>query len=1151
MNRTSIAGLMVFVLVLLAAPARSWADTTATIQGTVTDATGAVVPGASVTVTNEGTNQARTMKTDAGGNFIFLLLPVGNYTLQVENQGFQTHIVHSIHLVVNQIASFDVSLEVGTVSSRVEVKAKPLQVDTTTTQVGTVINSAPIVNLPLNGRNVYQLIALQPGITVPGNADPNNPIFGSAGPLIYSSGGSRLVMNNFMVDGGDTNEINENEGLVQLMPDAVQEFKVITNTFDAEYGRNAGSIVNVVTKSGANNFHGDAWEFMRNTGLNARNFFELNRAPYHLNQFGATLGGPIKKDKTFFFLSFQETRERTGVPGSLLPVYSVPARSGNLSSRNPAGFTGSLTNNLCFPVDAPNPANCFAAGTPYSQIFPNATIPTSYFDPLAQKIMSQFIPQPNVGGQYLSVSPVQPLNDAMGSAKLDHQLTNTQRLTGFYYYDDNAQTAYGLSSLDLPGFPVISRTRNQEANLTDTWIINPTTLNEVRFSYLREGNGSTSNPTVTFSPTAYGFTGINTGPPTNLQSLPVIDIAGGPVFQGPGAGSGGGSNIQNTFEGTDNFSKVVGAHTLKFGGNVERIRYDQQLVYLFDGAYTFGGFGPNTTGDPYADFLLGLPDSYTEGNVSNERLRTTYAGLYAQDTWKIRSNVTLNAGVRWELFPPFTEQNNAVSVYRFPSAPGQPAPQSTVFPTAPPGLLFPGDKGVPRGLTSTDYHAFGPRIGLAYSPFGSAKTVIRAAFGMFYNPIEQEVLLQFNGDPPYGGSTFIGGPGFANPFVSQSGQVFPNPFPFVPPQPGQHIDFSGFYPIFQFGNFPPQMPDQYMEQYNFFVERQLTPSLVLTMGYVGSEGHHLIASYDANAGNPSLCLQLQAYGCGAFGEDLSYTTASGQTYYGTRPAGAFSNVGGTEDFGSIFTIAPVSNSNYNSGQLRLERRGETSQFLVSYTYSKSIDNTSGFENLLNPFCFACDRTLSGFDARHHLVVSYGYTAPFGRWVHSDGALKKLADGWQFEGIYTLQSGIPVHLTDSASDNSLTGSFDFETADRPSVTGPVQYYNPHQNNTGVGGTILPNLYFNPNSFTTEPLGQIGNASHNMFPGPRINNYDFSVLKDTKFTERFTLEFRAEFFNLFNHTQFYNPDGDIGAGTQFGQITTARDPRFVQFALKLLF
>jgi hypothetical protein len=1166
---------LAILLAVLMVTSMAFADTTGSIRGTVADSSGALISKAHVIVTNEETNETRSANTDVSGAFQFLLLPTGTYALRVEQPGFRSYIVRSIHLTVNQVATFNVSLQVGQALAKVEVVANAAQVDTATTQVGTVIDTKPIMDLPLNGRDLYQLIGLLPGITVPGNADANNPVYGvttgSNPAMVFSSGGGRLVMNNFMVDGTDSNGTFSNQPVINLIPDATEEFRVITNTFNAEYGRNAGSVVNIITKSGTNQWHGNVFEFLRNNALNARNYFELTKASYKLNQFGGTLGGPIRKDRTFIFGSFQDSRERKGADTTRDRVFSAAERGGDFSDRE-SDFTGALTTSLCFPRDSTG-GQCYAGTSanpiPYSTIFPGAVIPTSSFDPVSQSILANLIPQPNVGGLYFSSSPVQPNDSYQWTLKVDHQLSPKHKLSGFYFFDDNTTTNFGVYPLqDLPGFPATSKTRSQQINLAETWVKSPTTLNEFRVAYVRVAMGQESQPLRTGSPAFFGFTGITPGPPENLQSLPVIDIVGGPYFQSQGSGSGGGEDFQNVYQAEDNFSRILGRHALKFGADVRWIQYKQQLAYVFDGDFYFAGGGPNSTGDPFADFLLGLPDYYSQGSDHTQYLRSKQVGIYGQDTWQIHPNLTLNYGLRWELNTPYVDQNNQLNVYRFPAGPGEPPPQSQVFSTAPPGFLFPGDPGVPRGLTQTYYKSFAPRIGLAYSPdwLGPNKLVIRSAYGIFYNPVEQYVLLEFNGEPPFGGSTLLTGPGFATPFVGQDGTEYTNPYPFIPAYPGESVDFSNYYPILLYGNYRPDQRSQYMEQYNLSAEYQLSASMVLGAGYVGSQGHRLLATYDANPGNPALCLSaaLAALGCGPYYEDVTFVDpVSGQTlYYGTRPAGAISNdpIHGLEAFSSMFTIDSIASSSYNSAQIHLERRASDFQFLASYTFSKSLDNSSGFQNLLNPFCFKCDRNLSAFDARHRFVFSYTYELPLKRFVSGGGIRQKLVDGWEIGGIYSYQTGVPVHLTDTSSDYSLTGGYDFEPADRPEIVGPIQTQDPHKSGCTYGtgpGTSSPcapvaNQFFvNSNVFQTEPLGQFGNARHNMFGGPPVNNWDFTIIKRTAFKERYSFEFRSEFFNLLNHTQFYNPDGDIGAGPQFGVISQARDPRFVQFGAKLAF
>jgi len=529
--------------------------------------------------------------------------------------------------------------------------------------------------------------------------------------------------------------------VVRIIPDAVDEFRVLTNTFNPEFGTNSGSVVNIITKSGGNGWHGGVFEFFRNDVLNAHNYFEtVGKAPYKLNQFGGTFGGPILKDKTFFFVSYEGTRERRGVPGSPTTVFSDAERAGNFSDRE-ANFTGALATPLCFPRDSTG-GSCYATGTPYGTMFPNANIPSRYFDPVSTTVLG-LIPHANVGSNSLVITPLQPNDADEFTVKFNHELNAKNRLAGFYFFDDTFSQKFGLGN--MPGLPVTTNERDQYVNVSETWVISPRSLNEFRISYLRDSRGAEEEPVTPAAPSSFGFVGIKTGLPASLQSLPVINISGGPVFGEQGFGSGGGINVENVYMIADNFSRVMGKHTLKFGGDYRYVRHKQQEVFVFDGDFVFSSSGANSTGDPFADFLLGLPTSYTQGSASYERLHSHRLDFYGQDTWRLRSNLTVNYGLRWELVTPYVDQADAISVFRFPPASGQPAPQSHVFPTAPPGLLFPGDPGVPRGLTQTYYRSFAPRIGLSYSPgwLGRDKLVIRSAYGMFYNPIEQSVLLQF------------------------------------------------------------------------------------------------------------------------------------------------------------------------------------------------------------------------------------------------------------------------------------------------------------------------------------------------------------------------------------------------------------------------
>jgi hypothetical protein len=706
----------------------------------------------------------------------------------------------------------------------------------------------------------------------------------------------------------------------------------------------------------------------------------------------------------------------------------------------------------------------------------------------------------------------------------------------------------------------------------------------------------------------------NLGP--QHEGLPFIQVSGG--FTIGNNGEGELPQVGNSFQWSDNISKVIGNHSLKFGTDVRRQRFDQTLYFDVNGEFFVDETSTNSTlGDTaFSDYLLGLPGSYGQGSAQVENVRSTGLYLFAQDSWKIRPNVTLNYGLRWELNTPMADISKHVQTFR----PGQ---VSTVYPCmntvntdcssmTPVGLVVPGDKGVPNGLTQTYYKAFAPRIGIAWSPGNSGKTSIRAGWGLFYNPIEQLVLEQFSAEPPFGGSTFPFNTLFNQPFLDQSGTFsYPNPFGLsslggvngiLNPKPGQGVDWGLFRPNTLFGQFQPHLRSQYSAQYNLTIQRQLTNDMKFQVGYVGSQGHRLLATHDINFGNPQTCLDINdalgAGTCGPYFADTAFTipkgtvtgpnglhlpygpngptvipanttlandvTLVGLRRYSSPQCDPMTGTGCPADgipvFSSIFTQDTISNSAYNSLQASLDKRfSQGLQFTAAYTFSKSFDQASSFEGILNPIDPRISRSLSAFDARHRLVFSYYWELPFHKY---SGATGKLLNGWALSGITSFQTGFPVQIT-SLADNELMYSFDFELPGKPNQIAPFHTLRPQSNN---------NYFFDPNSFTenatdsSQPLcsqqavfgcfdpslfGSLGNARRTICCGPHISDTDFAILKTTRINENVHVDFRAEFFNIFNHTQFFNPDGNTSDGAQFGQVSQVRDPRLVQFALKFFF
>ena len=1109
--------------------------------------------------------------------------------------------------------------------------------ETTSTQMGAVVSDREVTQLPLNERDTYQLLQLQPGVQSELGSDL---FYGSDETGVVSVNGGRGRSNNYTVNGGDANDQFANLPAIQPSPDSIEEFRVMTSTFDAEFGRNSGSVVNVVTKSGGNTVHGDLYEFLRNQHLNARNFFEGPRPDFHQNQFGGTLGGPIKRDQTFFFLSYEGRRIHQGIPSETVAVPTEAERQGDFSAG--PSFAGTLSDDFlaqtlgartgCAAAVQGNSGAGIAGGTAYASIFPGNIIPAPCFDPTAADLMKQFVPLPNSGYNFYQASPLERNRVDQGTIRIDHKLTDHQQFNAYYYFDDDFLAKpfakFEAGGATLPGFGDLSNDRYQQINLTHTWASGSTTVNELRFSFFREGQERFLHPQRTnlvqdscVSVPAYQCFNDPDNPRLGITPNLGADHEGVP-FVGVSGGFSIGDNYEgelpqfgNTFEGSDDLTKVKGNHTLKFGVDLDREQFDQTLYFATNGDENFFGGGPNDVGysDLIPNYLLGLPDNYLQGSAQREYVRATALYLYAEDSWKIRPNVTLNAGLRWELTTPIADVGGRTQTFRpgendtvFPCQLGANNPLVATFASNdcgpgsagesvfPHGLVIPGDPGIPKGLTQTYYKSFAPRIGLAWTPGwnsgwrkaltgGPDKTSIRMGYGIFYNPIEQLVLEQFNGEPPFGGSTNLSNNMFNTPFLGQDGTVSPNPFNgILNPQRGQPVDFSEFRPIELYGQFQPNLRSQYSDQYNFNLQRQVTPTLLVEVAYVGSQGHRLLATHDLNYSNPQTCLDLdQIYladggstsDCGPFEEDSEFfipagTIPAGMTLhlpYGSVPSVTGPNptditlvglrkysspfcqpttgVGcppdGVPVFSSIFAEDTIANSNYNSFQMQVEKRfSRGMEFQAAYTFSKSFDEASSFENVLDPVDFRRSYSLSLFDARNRLVYSYVWQLPI---PSRHGWSGKAVNGWAVSGITTFQTGFPIRIT-SSDDLELMNSYDFELPGEPDMVAPFRTMNPRGNY---------NLDFNPSIFQPQALGTIGSSPRSVCCGPGINNFDVGVQKETQITEQTRLEFRGEFFNIVNHAQFETPDGNISDGADFGRVMQARDPRLIQLALKLFF
>jgi hypothetical protein len=1144
MGHRRLFGLTLLLLFALALHA----DVTGTILGTIHDPTGAVIPQVVVVATNVETNLSRETVSNNMGEYRILTLPIGNYKIQAKASGFETFLVTGVELAVNQERRVDITLTLGSTQQQIEISAAALQVETTVTQLGQVIDSKKAVELPLNGRSYVDLLSLQPGV-IPNTAasmQQNRPVSGDLSAGNLSVNGQRETANAYLVNGGDVTE-GRNLG-TSIVPnlDSIAEFRVITNSFDAEYGKFSGAVMNVITKAGSNGFHGTAFEFNRNDAMAARNFFDIRKGAYKRNQFGYAVGGPIIRNKIFWFTDYQGTRERIGVSSGNIQVPTPSMKQGNF----PTAFGSNTVNgDYWAQILSSRLGQSVTSGEPYSQVFPGGVIPQRAFSAPAIGLM-KFFPDPNSGGNLWS-STANPLttNDDKAGQRLDINTNRTGNWFIYYHFDDSTYVnPYGDAK--VPGFATANRTRAQQAVLSNTKVFGPTAVNEWHIDFTRMAI-HTGFPTGNFTSDigSYGFvTGTNTlglvpggnaastnwTPRASLINVSV-GIAGSATFQ-----------PNNTWQVSDNFSKIVGNHSLKFGGDFRYYQINERNIATPNGSFSFDG---SETGNDFADYLIGAPASFGQQGIQILDSRSRYGGAFAQDSWRIKSNLTLNIGVRWEVNLPWYDTQNKIETI-------VPGVQSVVYPTAPLGWVVPGDPCgpgciIPPTLAPTRWNNFGPRIGLAWSPNangglleklfgGTGKTSIRMAYGLYDTSIEDLSLFWEVGDPPYGVDWVSESPVlFTEPYRTRASgasqtQRFPWPFPHQGDPANATLNYSIFEPINGSPGYDIHNRVPYAEHYNFTIQRQLSGATVLTLAYVGTQGHRLIAEEEANPGNPGLCLSLTGSGvkpgtaqCGPHGENGIYTRPDGTIVNGTRgPLGpAFASDSYTRNFAS---------SSYNSAQVSVQRKVSDMTFLAAYTFSKAMDDSSGFLYYLNFTNFKLSHALSMYDVPHNFVASYAYLVPFQRLAPR--LPKRLTQGWSINGIVHLATGFPITLT-QGGDRSLVGS---KTVDEPNFVGGLTITNPR---------IPTHRFFNKTAFTTEPLGQFGNANQRFFHGPGLNNWDMAVHKDTVIRENMSLQFRAEFFNVFNHAQFNAPSGDYNSSL-FGTVTAAANPRIGQMSLKFL-
>jgi hypothetical protein len=1094
---------------------------TGSIRGVVVDGSGATVSGVKVTATQSETGLKRAAKSDAQGAYVLVELPVGHYFLEAESQGFKKYVQQGISLDVNQTANIVIHLNVGLATQEIQVLTDAPLVEPTSTSLGKTVQQRDVLDLPLNGRNFSQLGLLQPGVVplTPGLQEAGGSLRNGQG---YAVNGQRPESNNFLIDGAGN--VNGVDGGFVIQPpiDSIAEFRILTHTANAEFGHNTGSTTNIITRSGSNSFHGAAWEFLRNDAMDAKSFFATSVEPLKRNQYGGTIGGPIRHDKTFFFFYYEGLRNRQGETTSAT-VPTADEKQGNfglLCTQAGGQFNSS---GICS-----NPAgqiyNVFA---PTPQPLPYNQVP--FTNSVTQNLL-QYFPDPNGPASepnlYTTTQTLRQNNDQAG-LRLDHYLTARDVLNFRYTFTQGDSTnPLSTAGANLPGFPVGEGQRAQNFVAQETHTFSPSLTGVARFSFLRNKSLFTEHLNAT-TPASLGFQ----YQPSLTQAIgpPFVQIAGYASIGDPITGPR--NSYEDAIDASGAVTWIHGRHEMKFGGGYG---HDSINVLFGIASNGFFVFAPAPLSDAFASFMIGQPAFFLQGGGDPTRgLRGNNLNLYAQDSYRVTSRLTVNAGLRYELPFPYTEIHNRLNLF-------DPGMQSKVFPSAPQGLVFPGDSGVPKGLIPAEKTAFAPRFGLAWDVFGNAKWVVSSAYGIFYEPY-------YTGE---GGP--LQAPVSAAPYLQTPQLNFPN---FADPYNGQNPFDGSFATPMTLLTADKNLRLPYAQDWNVNLQKAFGANWLAEIGYVGTKGTKLPRFIE---GNPTAYVP---------GQNPDGTPISSENNVDQRRlySGCTLTNGAPCNFASVGLITGIANSNYNALEMSLKKRfGHGMSFLASYTLSKSIDDVSSFnitgsasqsvagENDLaqNPFDLAAERGRSMFDAHHRLVLSYEWMLPF--WRNPQTWYQYALGNWQVNGIATFMSGTPFTVYDS-TDVSLQGGapeISGFSSNRPDIVG-----DPGKGSCSNGSPVgTPSCWFNTSAF--QPLnpvthaGQFGNAGRNIVQGPGYEQWDFSAFKNFKIREAKTLQFRAELFNFLNHPNFRLPNNDISS-PNFGVVSEALPGRLVQLALKFLF
>ncbi len=1155
------------------------------LRGKVSDPSGAALPGALVQlIASQPAVPPITLPFTQAGEFRACTAAPGDYQLTISANGFET-VSRPVHIGETPGVPLAIVLGVAHNESIANVIAGSedrIDIDPATVGTGTSLSAVQVASVPLNGRSFTDLLLITPGVVPVSSVQPSavvmsgvasTPPSGDLDIGALSVSGQRETSNAFHVNGANVQEdVNMGVAIIPTL-DSIAELSVLTNAMDAKYGNQSGGQVIVTTRSGTDRLHASLYEYFRNTALDARNFFSLTRAPFNQNQFGGTFGGYLRAVKSHFFVDYQGTRTTEGIDSGQINVPTLAERSGDFTDPGILSqLTGAVSSSYAAQRLSTLLGRSVTVGETYAQVLATPLTPHQFAAP-AQKLL-EYIPKPNVSsGKFESSSYAEQVGDDKGAVRLDRDLSFGQ-LSGYYFADRyTVLNPYptGQGGATVPGFNARNRGFAQLANLSLTSPIGAATVNSAHLSYMRnaalvgtpvgglglslaEQGFVTGTDTLGIVPQQPGQQGVENVVFNDFtMGLPVTNL-----FQ-----------AENLFEVADDLTRVLGRHTLTVGAGFHADQVNTHPNVYGNGSFNITGA---ETGLDFADFVLGMDSTYTQGSGQNFYNRNHYFGLYAQDRFDVRRNLTVTYGLRWDVLPPWSEKYNQLLSL-------DPDEQSVVFPTAPKGILFPGDPGVPSTIAPAKYNNFAPRLSVAWTPAivssnplrhllgKSGQTVLRSGFGLYYTAFEGLSAAIMSGNPPYGVTLTTSQPTLlAQPFVAAEtgepvSQSVGQPFPLVPTaygasrsHPNPNVDWAQFEPLVGIPAFDRHNVTPYAENYNLTIERSFGAQTSFSASFVGTQSHHLLVIQEVNPGNPQLCLSFSQPGnvapgsatCGPFSESGTFTAASGKVYQGTRSP--FSGA-----FGSVNLQRTIANAHDNAFELSIRHASRSLFLQAGYTWSKSIDQSSSLAEAVYPTTVpggaGSSRALSAFDLRHNFVASYRYTLPVEHFLHTH---QNLTQGWQISGLTRLSTGLPITLVNN-NDTSLLGTapngINNDGIDEPNYLGGSLHLLRHPI-FNADGTQRP--AFDTTQLAMPALGTLGNARRRFFYGPGSDNTDLSVSKSTPIHEG-SVEIRAEAFNVFNHSQFFGPAAISGnlSSQSFGEFQTAAPPRLMQLSAHISF